>query len=177
MITKKKKIIFIVSAIVIILIVWITYNLITPDVKGKINPIKKIYFKVTGILPVKPAIRLDVLFHRQERALSCEIASLMMALRYRGVEITENQLIEQMPISDAGHRTAENVWGDPNLGFVGNINGTMPNTGYGVYEQPLYDLALKYRDAKIIKDATLNDLLKELINGSPIVVWGVVGKG
>lgn len=177
MITKNKKIIFIVSAIAVILVVWIGYNLIIPDVKGKANPIKKIYFKITGILPIKPAIRLDVPFHAQEHALSCEIASLMMALRYRGVEITESQLIEQLPVSDAGHRTADNVWGDPNLGFVGNINGTMPNTGYGVYEQPLYDLALKYRDAKIIKNATLNDLLKELINGSPIVVWGVVGKG
>jgi len=53
----------------------------------------------------------------------------------------------------------------------------MPNTGYGVYEQPIYDLALKYRDAKIIENAELNDLLKELINGNPIVVWGVSGSG
>lgn len=177
MITKKKKIIFISSLVAIILISWVGYNLIIPDVKGKTNPIKKIYFKITGILPIKPAMRLDVPRYRQEHALSCEITSLLMALRYRGVNITESQLIQQMPISDAGHRTLDNVWGDPNLGFVGNIDGTMPNTGYGVYEQPIYDLALKYRDAKIIKNATLNDLLKELINGNPIVVWGVIGKG
>jgi uncharacterized protein YvpB len=176
-ITKKKKIIFIASAVAILLIGWIAYNLIIPDIKGKTNPIKKIYFKITGILPIKPAMRLDVQYHGQEHALSCEIASLLMALRYRGVDVTESQLIQQMPISDAGRRTLDNTWGDPSLGFVGNINGTMPNTGYGVYEEPLYDLASKYRDARIINNATLNDLLKELMNGSPIVVWGVIGKG
>jgi len=176
-ITKKKKIIFIISVVIIAFIVWIAHDLIIPDVKGKTNSIKKIYYQITGILPIKPAIRLDVPYHRQEHALSCEVASLMMALKYRGVDVTEDQLIQQLPISDPGPRSSDNVWGDPNLGFVGNINGTMPNTGYGVYEQPIYDLASKYRNAKIIKNATINDLLSELINGSPIVVWGVVGNG
>ena len=178
MIIKKKKIIlFSILLIAIIFIGWIIIELTIPDVKGKANPVKKLYFQVTGILPIKPAIRLAVPYHRQEHALSCEVASLLMALKYRGVDVTENQLIQQLPVSDAGSRNQDNTWGDPNLGFVGNINGSMPNTGYGVYEQPLYDLTLKYRNAKIINNATPNDLLKELINGNPIVVWGVVGAG
>lgn len=79
-----------------------------------------------------------------------------------------------MPISDPGPRRQNNIWGDPNLGFVGNINGAMPNTGYGVYEQPIYDLASKYRSAKIITDGTLADLITELTNDNPIIVWGVI---
>jgi uncharacterized protein YvpB len=161
----------------LIFIGWIVFELKTPDVKGKENFVKRIYFQVTGILPTKPAIRLTVPYHRQEHALSCEIASLLMALKYRGITVTENQLIQQLPVSDAGSRNIDNTWGDPSLGFVGNINGLMPNTGYGVYEQPLYDLASKYRDAKIINNATPNDLIHELINGNPVVVWGVVGAG
>jgi uncharacterized protein YvpB len=176
-IKKKKIILFSILLIVIIFISWIIVELNVPDVKGKESLVKRIYFQITGIFPIKPAIRLTVPYHRQEHALSCEIASLLMALKYRGVDVTENQLIQQLPISDAGSRNPNNIWGDPNLGFVGNINGSMPNTGYGVYERPLYDLALKYRDAKIINNATINDLMHELVNGNPIVVWGVVGSG
>lgn len=176
--TRKKKIIlFTILLIAIIFISWVVIEFTNPDVKGKENIVKRIYFQITGIIPIKPAIRLAVPYHRQEYALSCEIASLLMALKYRGVDVTENQLIQQLPISDAGSRKPDNIWGDPNLGFVGNINGTMPNTGYGVYEQPIYDLALKYRDSKIINNATINDLIHELINGNPVVVWGVVGRG
>jgi uncharacterized protein YvpB len=176
--TKKKKIILVcIVFAAIVFIGWIVFELMLPAVKGKENPVKRIYFQITGIIPIKTAIRLAVPYYRQEHALSCEITSLLMTLRYRGVDVTENQLIQQLPISDPGHRNQDNTWGDPEFGFVGNIDGTMPNTGYGVYEQPLYDLTLKYREARIINDATLNDLVYELISGNPIVVWGVSGKG
>lgn len=178
MIIKKKKIIpLCILLFIIVFIVCVGLELTSSDAKGKENIVKKISYRITGILPIKPAIKLAVPYHRQEHELSCEIASLLMALRYKGVDVTENQLIEQLPISDSGHRSQDNIWGDPNLGFVGNIDGTMPNIGYGVYEQPLYDLALKYRNAKIMNNATLNDLMYELMSGNPVVVWGVVGKG
>jgi uncharacterized protein YvpB len=115
--------------------------------------------------------------HYQQHALSCEVASLTMALNYKGVKVTEDELIALLPFSDTGPRQAGNIWGDPNLGFVGNIDGSMPNTGYGVYDQPIYDLAAKYRPAKIITNGTINDLLIELSDSNPIVVWGVVGSG
>lgn len=174
---KKKLIILYLASAVIIGIFWVVLELALPDVKGKENFIKKIYFQVTDIIPIKPAVRLAVPFHKQEHTLSCEVASLLMALRYKGVTVTETELIKQLPISDPGHRNPDNTWGNPNLGFVGNIDGTMPDTGYGVYEQPLYDLALKYKQAKIITNATINDLIYELGNGNPVVVWGVVGNG
>jgi uncharacterized protein YvpB len=153
------------------------YEFTIDDPKGKVNVVKKIYYEVTNILPVNPAVYLKVAYHRQEHALSCEVAALKMALNYKGVKVTENELINQLPVSDPGPRQPNNIWGDPNLGFVGNINGTMPNTGYGVYQQPIYDLASKYRTAKIITNGTINDLIIELSDSNPIVVWGVVGHG
>jgi len=47
--------------------------------------------------------------------------------------VTENELIAQLPTSDPGRAIPE-ILGRSELGFVGNINGSMPNTGYGVYE-------------------------------------------
>jgi uncharacterized protein YvpB len=153
---------------------WLIFELTANDIKGKENLGKKMYYQVMRVVnPIEPAVHLAVPYHHQERTLSCEVAALKMALNYRGIEVTENELIEQLPIADPGPRRAGNIWGDPNVGFVGNIDGTMPNIGYGVYEQPIYDLASKYRNAKIITDATLKDLIAELTDGNPIVVWGV----
>jgi len=162
---------------IVLFIVWIVFELTIDDPKGEVNVVKKIYYEITNILPVNPAVDLKVPYHYQEHALSCEVAALKMALNYKGVKVTENELIQQLPVSDPGPRHPGNIWGDPNLGFVGNINGSMPNTGYGVYEKPIYDLASKYRPAKIISNGTINDLLIELSDNNPIVVWGVVGHG
>jgi len=61
------------------------------------------------------------------------------------------------------------------LGFVGKIDGKMPNTGYGVYAKPILEIAKKYRAASMIENAGLNDLINELSNKNPIVVWTVIG--
>lgn len=154
---------------------WLIFELMTDDPKGEENIVKSTYYQVVRtIMPIKPAVKLAVLYHHQEHALSCEVASLLMALNYKGVKVTESELIRQLPISDSGPRNRDNTWGDPNLGFVGNIDGTMPNSGYGVYDQPIYDLASKYRTAKIITSGNISDLITELGNDNPIVVWGTV---
>jgi len=174
---KKSHLLHVLALLVIALLLagWLVLELTINDVKGKENFVKKIYYQLERlIVPIKPAVKLAVPYHHQEHTLSCEIASLLMALNYKGVEVTESDLIRQLPISDPGPRHGDNTWGDPSLGFVGNINGTMPNTGYGVYEQPIYDLASNYRSAKIIANGTLGDLITELTNNNPVVVWGVV---
>ena len=180
---KIKKFILpgLIAVLILSITAWVVFELTIDDVKGEENVVKKIVlqavYQVALIIPVKPAVKLAVPYHHQEHALSCEVASLLMALNYRGVKVTESELIKNLPVSDPGPRQANNIWGDPNLGFVGDVNGYMPNTGYGVYEQPIDDLALKYRPAKIITSGTLDSLITELGNGNPVVVWGVVGTG
>lgn len=121
--------------------------------------------------------QLAVPFHRQQHALSCEAASLTMALNYKGVKVTENKLISQMVFATYLPREAGNIWGDPQEGFVGNINGSMPNKGYGVYEQPIASLAQKYRQAEPIINGSLDQLITALNDKNPVIVWGVTGKG
>jgi len=175
---KKKNILIILSLIAILFSGWAIFEMSIDDVKGEENAVKKVIYQTAAIVtPIKPSIKLSVSYHHQEHRLSCEVAALLMALNYRGVNITENELIKELPVSDPGPRRAGNIWGDPNLGFVGNIDGQVPNGGYGVYEQPIYDLAARYRTAKIITNSTLDGLITELVNGNPIVVWGVVGSG
>lgn len=176
-ITKKQKLIFSgLLVLFILLIIWIAFGLTAYQVKGEINILDKISYRLASITTAKPTVKLNVPQHYQEHSLSCEVASLLMTLEYRGVDVTETELIQQLPVSDPSPRGKNNIWGDPNLGFVGNIDGKMPNTGYGVYEKPINDLANIYRASKIITNGKIQDLIAELKNNNPVIVWGVFGK-
>ena len=133
--------------------------------------------RVTYAVKPKPKanVKLAVAMHRQEHALSCEAAALLMALRYRGVPVTETQLIQGMGFDPTPKRRG--VWGDPQLAFVGDINGRQPSTGYGVYWEPIARVAAKYRRAEAATGKPMAELAGTLAQGNPVVVWGFVGSG
>jgi uncharacterized protein YvpB len=119
--------------------------------------------------------RLAVPFHRQTHKLSCEVATLVMALRYRGVDIEEQPLIDAIGFDPTPKKNG--VWGDPNVAFVGNIDGQQPGTGYGVYATPLASAGSAYRRSRVMASATLPDILTEVQSGNPVIVWGNASTG
>lgn len=139
------------------------------------------YFMKAEIFPLAEErdlnIKLGVPFHRQERALSCEIATLKMVLNYYGISVTEDELLASLPFDDKNPRDGNNIWGDPEVGFVGDINGKMPNVGYGVYESPIARIALRYKNARPMINAGLADILGAVANKKPVIVWGHVSNG
>ncbi len=139
---------------------------------------KQLYYSAVATLPhMKPATKdLAVRFHRQEHPLSCEIASLKMALNFKQKNVTETELWVYMPYDDYEARRAGNIWGDPDKGFVGSINGTMPNSGYGMHEEPTANLAKRFGEAKAINNGTLEGLITEIDAGNPVIVWSGYGK-
>ncbi|MEK9157983.1 MAG: C39 family peptidase [Patescibacteria group bacterium] len=140
-----------------------TFKVSLYRLKADISPIdrdKDLYVYLDGIP-----------FHRQEHSLSCEMASLKMALGYYGVDVSEADLISELKFDTTGPRQKNNIWGDPENGFVGNIDGKMPNSGYGVYEGPVADVAVKYRPAKPIKGAILEDILNAVAEKHPVIIW------
>lgn len=122
-------------------------------------------------------VRLNVPYHRQEHALSCEVAALQMVLNYAGVPVTESELILRLPFATREPRGRDNIWGDPDVGFVGAIDGISPQTGYGVYEPPLVWLAQQYRPARAVVNATLRDVLTAVLAQRPVIVWGTLASG
>ncbi len=119
--------------------------------------------------------RLAVPFHRQEHKLSCEIATLVMALRYRGVEVTEQTIIDAIGFDPTPKKSG--VWGDPDVAFVGNIDGQQPGTGYGVYAAPIAKAGSTYRPSRVMTGASLQDVLTEVQAGNPVIVWGNASTG
>ncbi|MFA6587644.1 MAG: Ig-like domain-containing protein [Patescibacteria group bacterium] len=119
--------------------------------------------------------RLAVPFHRQEHKLSCEIATLVMALRYRGIDISEQPIIDAIGFDPTPKKNG--VWGNPNIAFVGDIDGQQPETGYGVYWEPIAKASLKYRNARAFTNGKLTDITSEVKKGNPVIVWGTAGTG
>ncbi len=121
--------------------------------------------------------QLDIPLHYQEHSLSCEVAALKMALNYLGVTITESELIKNLPFDNTGNLSSNNIWGDPEKGFVGSIDGKMPKSGYGVYETPIANLASKYRKALPLEKANLTEILQAVFEKKAVIVWGYTGSG
>lgn len=122
-----------------------------------------------------PTLTLNLKFHRQEHSLSCEAAALKMVLDYHGFEATESEVISKIPV-DPTVRSG-NIWGDPHMGFVGDIDGKMMVNGYGVHWEPLALAASNWKEVKIIKNGSAQDLTAHIQEGRPIVVWGYLGRG
>jgi len=119
-------------------------------------------------------VRLPVSFHRQEHSLSCELATLKMALAAHGIEVAESELLDKLPFDPTVKRSG--VWGDPNKGFVGNIDGRMLVTGYGVHWDPIAKLGSQYADTEVIRHGSASQLARHISNGDPVIIWGYYGQ-
>lgn len=114
-------------------------------------------------------IRLDVPTTKQKRPLSCEAAALTSALNYFGVGITEEAIIDKMPFDKTIKNN--NIWGDPDFGFVGDIDGQSITTGYGIYWKPIARLSGKWKKAEWIINGSIKDITDQIKQKRPVLVW------
>ena len=126
--------------------------------------------------PAEGSRVLDVPWYRQAYGLSCEEASLRMALAHQGIATTDAAILgiigtdERPAYYDGGALH----WGNPYTTFVGNPNGSeIALTGYGTYYPTLARAAAilggqVLRSGERILPATL---YSALLAGHPAVVW------
>lgn len=127
---------------------------------------------VTWRLDITQSHEMAVPFHRQEHSLSCEVASLRSALLYKGVSVTESELIKYQPVSYP-IEYKNGVWGDPSKGYVGDIDGSQPRfTGYGVYWKPIAELAKRYRPAESFRHVEWSFIKQEILSDNAVIIWG-----
>jgi uncharacterized protein YvpB len=106
---------------------------------------------------------VEVPTYSQQRNLSCEYASLVMAMAAYGTWISEWTFDEMVPLSD-----------NPHWGYRGDINGDWGNTiDYGVYPEPLVGplAQLGFRGQVLYAQGDAGPLKRYLANGVPVVVW------
>nr|WP_257985219.1 C39 family peptidase [Bacillus sp. T33-2] len=94
----------------------------------------------------------------------CEVTSLAMMLNFEGINITKNELAQE--INRVPMRYSNGNYGNPNVGFVGNMED---GPGLGVYHEPIYALAKKYvNTAENLTGQPFDNLIKKVAKGSPV---------
>lgn len=119
---------------------------------------------------------LDVPWYRQAYGLSCEEASLRMALAHQGIATTDAAILdiigtdERPPYYDKGVLH----WANPYRTFVGNPNGSeVALTGYGTY-YPTIARAAGALGGRVIRSGegvSPASLYQGILSGHPAVVW------
>ncbi len=114
------------------------------------------------------AVQLKLPTIRQVYRNDCEATALSMLL---GGRVGQLHLQHLLPIAQPYLPQTgpdDTVWGDPELGFVGNVQGG----GYGVYDRPLLALARRYDPgATNLTGTSVARIVKALRHGRPVVAW------
>jgi uncharacterized protein YvpB len=95
----------------------------------------------------------------------CEVTSLAMILNFKGISVTKNELAEEITRVPLQYSNGE--YGNPNIGFVGNMED---GPGLGVYNQPIFELAQKYLEAADLTNTSFDRLVVEVAKGNPVWV-------
>jgi uncharacterized protein YvpB len=117
-----------------------------------------------------------VAMYYQVHSLSCEEASVSMALTHQGIYVSQDQILAEMGADRRTmYRDANGVvrWGDPYVSFVGSVDGSESNyTGYGANYPPLVRVALAHH-ARILAYGYMSaqTIYARLAAGHPVVVW------
>jgi uncharacterized protein YvpB len=120
---------------------------------------------------------LDVPWFKQAFPLSCEAASLRMALAYRGIPTTDAAILDLIGSdlrSAAVDADGSMRWGDPYQTFVGSPNGSeVALTGYGTYYPPIVKAAaaLGGRVLRSGEGVPAADVYQAVRDGHPVVAW------
>lgn len=114
-------------------------------------------------------VKLPVPSYLQQHTLSCEVASLRMALAYRGVTKSEDELLAQVGVDNTPH--IDGTWGNPYERFVGNVNGNQMRDGYGVYWGPIERVAKMYGNAQAFQNGNIGVLTSNILKGNPTIIW------
>jgi uncharacterized protein YvpB len=115
------------------------------------------------------ANELAVPYFKQEQEYTCELASLRMVLAYYKINVSEKELIDLVPKDSTPKKG--NIWGDPDLGFVGDLYGRTAEVSYGIHWKPMSTFANRWRRTKIITNADPAMIQKFLKNKNPILAW------
>lgn len=115
-------------------------------------------------------LRLPVI--RQAYRNNCETAALSMALRGAHSQRALQVALPQARPLDPDYRSGGMVWGDPNAGFVGRVEGG----GFGVFEEPLARLGARYDPGTtVVRASTFDGVLDQVRAGRPVVAWTGLG--
>jgi len=118
-------------------------------------------------------IQMNVPAYKQAYPMSCELASLRMLLAYRGIFVTDYDILMRIGYNPRPRDKSTNTWDDPNQTYVGYLNGIPITNGYGVHSGPVAAAARSFgRQATSQWDVSAAWIAGQVYAGNPVEVWG-----
>jgi uncharacterized protein YvpB len=112
---------------------------------------------------------------RQVERNDCETTALSILLETVGVHTGQHELQARIARSgplDPQRQGASEIWGDPELGFVGRPDGGGVAGGFGVYERPVAKLAGRYgRALGDLTGSPAGSIYSRLLEGHAVMAW------
>ncbi len=105
----------------------------------------------------------------------CEVTSLAMLLSAGGIKVDKMELADKVRKDPSKRQTINGqlFWGSPYYGFVGDPYN-LKAWGYGVYNQPIYDLATEYIPNNVVNISGCDFSLIERFVSQGYPVWVVI---
>jgi uncharacterized protein YvpB len=130
------------------------------------------------------SVQLPVPAAQQDALDDCEAAAGSMLLQAKGIQVSQDTISASLPRSsgDVSWDAYGNpIWGDPNLGFVGDPSGygQLGWGGYAIYHAPFAATLAQFAPGRVadISGTDLAGLERELRAGNPVQVWVTVDWG
>lgn len=100
----------------------------------------------------------------------CESAALYMLLKSYNVNVTMEEIVDKLPKEPIPYeKDGIKYGGNPERGYVGDPR---KHNGYGIYNEPLRDVADYFKKGALTKrNATLKEIKKILKSGNPVIAW------
>lgn len=121
------------------------------------------------------ASRISTPVVQQRFPNNCETAALSMLLASQGTPqdqlALQRELPQDGPLDPVTGPDGEMVWGDPEKGYVGRVEGGGTAGGFGVYEGPILDLARQWVDPLDLSSESPSALYDQLLEGKPVFAW------
>lgn len=102
---------------------------------------------------------LNVPWYSQQERFTCNVASTRMALAYRGIYKSELDIKSGLGIGTSLNGSSG---GDPYTDWI---------DGYGTYWTNVSDYVSNYRNTQVHRNWTITELLTEVSNGNPSILW------
>ncbi|MCY9251793.1 S-layer homology domain-containing protein [Bacillus paranthracis] len=121
-------------------------------------------------------LNVPSLYQFPELHNGCEVVSLQMLVEHQiGRSLNKVVFAFEMPFDQTklkNYKTSSQIWGDPDVGFVGDVTGNTP--GYSINPEPLKRLLDKYARGTNLTGNDLSVLEDYVRNGKPVVTWVTV---
>ena len=100
----------------------------------------------------------------------CESVALYMLLRFYGVDITIDRIIDELPKGRAPYyKNGVMYGGNPEIEFIGDPRN---EKSFGVYDKPIADIANNHKSHAVnVRGRDLDELLPLVKLGRPVMVW------